>query len=198
MSLANYTDLVSEVVSLCHRAGDTEFEGKLPTWVRLFEARANRKLRVRAMEETFASVALVDGAASLPADFRAFKELRLDADPSYALLPKPVQYVKDRGVSSDSPINFAVSGSQVVTDGSGNVVGTYYQEIPSLEANSTNWLMTQNPDVYLFGVLAEAGLWVQSDQLPLWAERASQLLDSIQSEDVGNSLNGGPLTARAR
>lgn len=199
MTFASYTELADEITSITHRAGDTEFEGKIASWVRLFEVRANRVLRVRDMEEAFPSVALVDGAAPLPADFLAFKELRFDADEGYALLPKPLQYVRDRRLTSASPTHFAVTKAEVVCDGAGDIAGTYYQRLPGLEANTTNWLLEQHPDLYLFGTLVEAALWMQDDsRIPLWAEKASALLEMVQGQDNANAINGGPLTARAR
>lgn len=199
MTLATYDELKDEVASLVHREGDTAFAAKIPTWTRLFEARASRRLRVRPMEAEFAAVDLVDGAADLPADFRAFKWLRCDADNPYTLEPRTEEWVRNQRADSSNARFFAVSGSQVVCwPTTGTVSGTYFQNIPSLQANGTNWLLSAHPDVYLFGVLAEAGLWSQDTNTATWADRASQLLEAIQSENDANTIKGGPLTVRAR
>jgi len=39
----------------------------------------------------------------------------------------------------------------------------YWSAIPSLAQNSTNWLLTNYPDCYLFGALVEAEIFLGAD-----------------------------------
>jgi hypothetical protein len=56
----------------------------------------------------------------------------------------------------------------------------YFQQIPSLAANSTNWLMSQHPDLYLFGALTEAQAYtVNPDTAALWKARRDELFEEI-------------------
>ena len=201
MTIANYTELQDEVASLMHREGDTDFEGKLPLFVRLFETRASRELRVREMEETLASTPLVSGAASLPTGFRAFKELRFDGSPSYTLQPRSIEWIRahDSAASGDAEY-FAISGTQVVCwPTTGPIKGTYFKDIPALADNATNWLLTKNPDLYLFGMLTEAALWVRDDEiLAKAAPRTEALIEALNREDQRNEFDGGILAVRAR
>lgn len=203
MSLSTYTELQAAVIAWSHRDGDSAFAALVPDFVRLAEARFNRVLRTRAMEATLASTALSSGAATLPDGFLAFKELRYDSDSGYTLEPRPLEWVKDRnqsGDASDTPRYFAVSGTEVVCSGqSGSIKGTYYTEIPPLAGNDTNWLLTSHPDLYLFATLVESVLYTQDDsRIPIWAEKTAALLQAVQSSDLANSINGGPLTVRVR
>lgn len=200
MAISTYTELQIAVLSWTHRDGDTAFTALIPDFVRMAEARFNRILRTRAMEADFAQVALSDGAASLPADFLAFKELRFVGDVSYTLQPKSLEWIRSHDASASEPRYFAVTGSQVVCwPTAGDIAGTYYEEIPSLADNSTNWLLTAHPDLYLFATLTEAALYMQADdRIPLWAEKASSLLDAVQRTDDRDSFDGGILAVVAR
>lgn len=197
MAISTYSELQSAVASWLHRDDLTSI---IPDFIRLAEARFNRVLRVRGMEETLSSTALTDGAVTLPTGFIAFKELRCDASPSYTLEPRPLEWVRNQPTLASSPIYFAVSGTQVVCwPQSGSITGTYYEEIPALASNETNWLLTSHPDLYLFATLVESVLYTQDDsRLPIWADKAAALIDQVQSQDNANAINGGPLTARVR
>lgn len=200
MAFSTYSDLQAAVLTWTKRTGDTAFAALVPDFIRLAEARFNRVLRTSAQESAFASTALVDGAASLPVDFLAFKELRFDGDASYTLEPRPQEWLRGQAASSAQPLYFAITGSQVICwPTAGSIKGTYYAQVPALASNSSNWLLTNHPDLYLFATLTEAALYMEADdRIPLWADKAAALLEQVKSADVGNQINGGPLTARAR
>lgn len=200
MTIGTYTELRTAVQSYTHRESDTAFAALIPDFIRLFEARANRLLRVRAQETALAVTALASGAVTLPGGFLAFKELRCSTDPSYTLEPKPLEWIRARPADSGKPVYFALTGSTVLCwPTGGSITGTYYAEIPPLETNATNWLLTGHPDVYLFGALEEAAIYTQDTaSMQLWATKTAGLMDHLTGADIGNQLNGGPLTARAR
>jgi hypothetical protein len=201
MALSTYEDLQAAVLSWTHREGDSTIAAIVPDCIRLAEVRMNRVLRVSAMEADFPTTALVNGAASLPTGFLAFKEVRYVGDANYTLQPKPLEWIRAQTTNTGSAASyFALTGSQIVCwPESGSIRGTYYTEIPALADNSTNWLLTAHPDLYLFAALTELALWMVDDsRIPLWAEKASALLDAVQRADDRNLFDGGPLAARAR
>lgn len=201
MAISTYDDLRTAIISWSHRSGDSEFEALVPDFIRLAEARFNRVLRVSDMEEDFPSTTLTDGAASLPAGFLSFKELRFDAATRYTLEPKSLEWIRSQdNTSSADPRAFAVTKDQVlVWPPTGPIIGTYYTEIPALADSSTNWLLDSSPELYLFAALTESALWLQDDsRIPLWADKASTLLDMVQRTDDRNLFDGGILTVVAR
>jgi hypothetical protein len=195
--IGTYEELLTAIPLWANRS---DLTGMLPGFVRLFEARCNRDLRVRAMETSLTSTALVDGAFTLPSGFLAFKELRYDGSPAYTLEPRPAEWIRDQADLASAPLYFALTGDQCVCyPTSGSVKGTYYTEIPSLAANSTNWLLTNHPDAYLWGALQEVAMYTRDANLAAAAsERLRITLSSIEGTDKANSLAGGPLTVRAR
>lgn len=201
MTISTNAELITAVTNWCHRTGDTEFIAAIPDFIRLAEVRFNRTLRTTDMEATLASSALTAGALALPDGFLAFKELRFDSTSDYTLQPKSLEFIRAQDdTSSSNPRYFAVTGGSVVVwPPTGPIKGTYYEEIPDLATNSTNWLLDSSPDLYLFATLTESALWTQDDsRLPLWAEKAAVLLDAVQKADDRNQFDGGVLATRAR
>ena len=197
MSITTATEL-RDAISGYTRADD--LEDQYDTFISLAEARFNRGLRVRAMEDSLSSTALTDGAVDLPTGFLAFKELRFDGSPANTLEPRPIEWIRNQADLSSSPLYFAVSGTQVVCwPQSGSIKGTYYKSLDSLTSNDSNWLLSSHPDLYLFACLEEAAIYTRDYEAgKLWGTRAQVLIDQIQAADNANALNGGPLTVRAR
>lgn len=178
----------------------TDLAARLDEFIVLAESRLNRQLRVRGMEAAMGSTVLVAGATGLPVGFLAFKELRVDGANSYTLEPRPLEWIRNLGAAGGLPGYYAVSNTQVVCyPGAGSVLGTYYQALPSLSANSVNWLLTAHPDLYLMACLEEASVYTRNEKLGVMAgTRAQNIIDALQSSDNANSISGGPLVARAR
>jgi hypothetical protein len=60
----------------------------------------------------------------------------------------------------------------------------YYQAIPSLVSNSTNWLMSSHPDLYLFGSMCEAEAFgVNDERIPMWKARRDEIFEEIITRD---------------
>jgi hypothetical protein len=65
----------------------------------------------------------------------------------------------------------------------------YYQQILPLQTFGANWLMSQHPDLYLFGALTEAQAYaVNPDTAALWKSRRDELFDEI--ERLNNKTRG--------
>lgn len=124
----NYADLVIECALRC---GVPEFPARAGYYVAQAERDLEKVLAVAAMEAVADLVTDADGVATLPADFSR------------------VRLVQDNGT-------LAISGAEALTGvPSGTVRIYYYARLPGLEANGTNWLLDQDPEVYAQAVLAQ-------------------------------------------
>jgi hypothetical protein len=188
--MTTYAQLASDIASYSHRTDLTT--GQISTFVALAEAKIGRVLRVRQQETALASTAI--GAANtiaLPADWVATKVLYAANYQSTPLLPQTYELVLARDGQSGVPQFYAVANGSWFFDGSGDVVGVYYAAIPSLETNSTNWLATAAPDVYLFFALAEQALFAYDDKrAAIWTGRASAALLEVQLSDKRDRFTG--------
>jgi hypothetical protein len=94
---------------------------------------------------------------------------------------------------SDTPTVFTIEGPHLkirptsLTD----IEFDYYQKIPALaDNNTTNWLLSAHPDLYLFGSLVEAQMFtVDPEQAAIWKARRDEVFDEIAS--LGRKSQGG-------
>jgi hypothetical protein len=196
-SISTSTELHDAIASWANRG---DLSSRLPQFVDLAEAKFNRRLRVRPMEATFATVDLTNGGATLPEGFLAFKELRYAGSPGWALEPRPLQWIRDQPAEATAPFYYAVADTEVICAPQvGSIAGTYYSAIPALRDNETNWLLLESPDLYLFACLEQVALYVRDKTLmDVAAAQTESLLQQIQGADNANAIGGGPLTVRAR
>ena len=72
----------------------------------------------------------------------------------------------------------------------------YLTSLPSLSATqTTNWLILNAPDVYLYGSLLEATPYLQDDaRIPIWSQAYSEAVTSVQQiEDATRYPISSPL-----
>ena len=74
----------------------------------------------------------------------------------------------------------------------------YRQNIPALTStNTSNWLLTLAPDLYLYGTLLETAPYLKEDErIQTWATGLTTTLDSLNRLGVTSTFNAGPLTVR--
>jgi hypothetical protein len=181
MSITTYAQLQSAIASWLARS---DLTATIPDFITLFEAAANRRLRVRQMEAT-ASLTPASGAAALPADYLAWRRLTWTGSNRVELAYVEPSYLQAAYPSSpsDTPRIFTIEGASLKirpVDGTA-LEFLYYQKIPPLaDGNPANWLLTAHPDLYLFGALAEAQMFaVDPDKAALWKGRRDELFEEI-------------------
>ena len=159
--------------------------------VTMFEARVNRKMRVRQMETAFSGT-IASNVIAQPTGFLAFKRLNVTGRTEWTLKPQTLEVV--RAETEGIPDLYALDGTNVVFNGTGSVEGIYYKAIPTL-VTAANWLSTAHYDAYLWGVLAEVYAYLRDDtELQKALSRSQSILDSIEGADERLT---GPLVARA-
>jgi hypothetical protein len=191
MSMQTYTDLTTAIGNWLQRS---DLAALMPSFVQLFEAAANRRLRVRQQEATV-ELTPANGVVALPADYLSWRRLTWTGNPRQELgfvEPSWLQAAYP-DQPTDIPRVFTIEGGNILTmplDPSNTALElVYFQQIPSLQANTTNWLMTQHPDLYLFGALTEAQAYtVNTDAAALWKARRDELFDEI--ERLSNKSRG--------
>jgi hypothetical protein len=77
---------------------------------------------------------------------------------------------------------------------------TYWKKIDGLSpAASSNWLLANAPDVYLFGSLVEAAAYLGDDaHLPQWEARYQSAIQRLQEgDDAGKWSGSAPVVRHA-
>jgi hypothetical protein len=136
------------------------------------------------------------GNVPLPADYLAWRRLTWLGNPLRDLdyvHPSMIVY-EYPDVPASPPSKFTIEAGtlRVMPQDPTPLSLTYYQKLPALALNSTNWLMTAHPDLYLFGALAESqGYAVDPDKLALWKSRRDELFAELITLDTKSRAPAG-------
>lgn len=205
MALANYTDLLDAVAGWLAR---DDLTSRIPDFVTLAEAKFNRVLLHPQMEAR-TTLTVDTGAASpelldLPSDFQTMRSVRLSGVTGKPRLGFMTQtQMDDYRYSidnvSDQPVYFSVTGDQIELAPTPNenftVQVIYRRNIPALASNSTNWLLTLAPDLYLYGALLEAAPYIQNDErIAVWSAGVQTVIDQLNAHGERQTSNSGPST----
>jgi hypothetical protein len=144
-----------------------ELKTAIPTWYKdrsdladyadviidLAEAYFNLSLRVRKMEEK-TDLTPVLNVCTLPSDYIEYKRVV-----ELASIRRPLDYITEEGADRAYPsrasglaCHFMIVGDDLTALplSSNDIELTYYQAIPALSgSNTTNWLLTKAPNLYL-------------------------------------------------
>ena len=155
------------------------------------------------METVSTAISTVAGTReySLPTGFVQMKEFHLTTDPL-----TPLSYITPEmmtrlwaGSSKGKPEVFTIIADNVRLGPNPDAVYTtsmlYYKTFTALSAsNTTSDMLTNNPDVYLYGTLLEAEPFIMNDErVPLWLAAFEKAVSDIQNQDNKDRHSGSQL-----
>lgn len=185
--MANDPQTYSELLAAVSRwLKDTSLDDNIPEFVALAERRFNRILNTPEME----SLTTLTAAATvaLPSDFWEVRSVYLDTDPRRPLEEVTQGVLRSRyaAQTTGTPEVYAISGLSMILgpspDSSDSLVLTYKSTIPALsDTNTTNWLLTAHPDIYLWATLLMAQAFGFDDErLPVWKAALDEALGELE------------------
>lgn len=202
----NYTEIKDMALGYADRQ-DTDITGKMDLFLKMVESRINRALETQTMITTVQTV-LVDNVFeyTLPTGFLSIKDIKVvntdNENYSYPLeMASPERVTTFRLDGSDQRI-FAILGNTVQIcsnpyDATLNLVLeiSYYQRLAALtNTSTTNWISTNHPDAYIFGLMVEINSYVKdADATMLWENRFNGVLSDITSQDIRHLWSGPTL-----
>ena len=171
-------------------------------FIALFEAVANRRLRVRQMESSD-DLTTSSGAVALPSDFNAVRSLVWNGSVNQVLdymTPRLfMAYHPDTTNTEGTPTIYTIEGETLrikpVDDDTDAFTLRYWARLDALDADdATNWLLTAYPDCYLFGALVEANAYLQNAEAAmLWKARRDECFEEIIRD---SNKSQGPMAIR--
>ena len=200
-TITNYATLQSAIADYLNRA---DLTSQIQTFIQFCEADLNTRLRSREMIVN--ATATSDGQfVSLPPDWLEAinmmivggqSPLRYITPDEADVINKAQTYTSTRFYSMTTGIIELVPPA--VDDITIDMV--YYGKIPALsDANTTNWLLTKAPDVYLYGALTHAAPFLMDDQrMPVFSQIYLARVQSLQDESQKALHSGSPLISRPR
>lgn len=195
MAASNFSELKAAIADWLHRS---DLAAVIPDFILLAEERFNRRLRTRFQETSLSSTAINSSyQIAIPSNTLAVKNLwRVAGVLNFPLQAATLEYIVNRHPGSEATA-YAWEGSTWRFDGTGNVAGILYRSIPDLATNSTNWLLTANPSLYLFASLAEAANYCRDTEAEtIWRARSEAMINEMNRVSQADAFSG-PLTVRA-
>lgn len=211
-TITDYASLVTAVTEYLAREEDETLINRIPTFIQLAEAKFNRELRVRQMEQRATALVLPDSDEpeyiSLPLDFQSMRRVRIssiDCKPELSFLSvvQADEYRTSHGNAKGRPKHFTIFGTEIelipTPDSDYTVEMIYRKNLPALSGdNATNWLITLFPDAYLYGALLESAPYIKDDdRIQVWGSALVSTLDSISRLGLTSTFNAGPLAVRS-
>lgn len=197
MAITNYTDLQTAVGNWMNR---TDLAARIPEFIALFEAEANRVFRSPEMLLTTSPFAVSGRFTALPADYLQLKRVTsLYQGQRRNLVPIGVEGASavDRGITTGAPRWYDIVDEQIellpAPAGSMSLELVYFARIVGLAAAPTNWLLTKHPDVYLYGSLMQAAIYMGDQERlanykGLYDQAAGELMRQAKRQQYGSAL----------
>lgn len=198
-----FAELKTEVADWLNRA---DLTAVVPTFIQFAEAGFNRVLRTNDMIVRKTDLVPASGVVTLPDDWLETITFITTASPPVALeFVRPADWNAVRATErSGDPLVYTILNGEIhafplLGDGA-SVELVYYAKIPALsDSNTTNWLLTAHPDLYLYGTLLQAEPYLKNDErLPTWAAMYKGVLDAINLASEGARRPDGGIHARKR
>lgn len=205
MAISTYVELQAAAANWLAR---DDLTLRIPEFITLAEAKFNRVLFHPRMETratlTVDTLLTSPEFLDLPTDFQTMRYVRLPDEVGKPRLQFMSQtqlddYRYSRDNVSGSPVYFSIVGDQIELAPTPNedmdVEVLYRANIPALASNSTNWLLTAAPDLYLYGTLLEAAPYIQNDErLSVWGSAVALVIDQLNALGERQSFDSGPTT----
>ena len=200
MAISNYSELQTAVANWLDR---DDLAARIPEFIALCEARFNRSLRIRAMETLDISVDTVGGTntVALPTGYVQMRDISLITSPITQLqyLTPEIMNRLNAGSFTGKPETYTIIANNILfgptPDSAYDISMLYYKTFDALtDAAPTNWVITNAPDVYLYGTLLEAEPFLMNDQrVQLWATALTQSITTLQEQDNKDRHSGSAL-----
>ena len=204
--VTNYSTLQDHIADTLNRA---DLTGVIPNFIQQFESRAKLGIEVspgeiiplRQLTDRGTIQISADGLA-LPTDFGLLESWYHDGatyfGPIGIVTPNQIGKLKaaygDTGVPQFAAIVDGLVRFAPEPDTTYSTQLTYWRKVVSLsDTQTTNWLLTQAPDIYLYGALVEAAPYLKDDdRVALWE---SQLRSRVRAFDAAqtDAMIGGAI-----
>ena len=202
MSLASYTDLLASVASWMNR---TDLTAVIPDFVTIAESKIAKDLHLRKQLTSGTLTTLTTTrAVALPTDWIEFSSVTVGSNP-----PNTCQYVTPEHLDtkypedgySGRPFVYSIEGDNVLfgptPDDAYTVNIDYLARFPALATDSTNWLLTNHPNIYLYACLREGAFFTKDGAGAVqWDGLYKQEVKALQTDDDRATHSGSALRVK--
>ena len=205
-TITNYANLQTTIADFLNR---DDLTSVIPTFIQLAEAQMNRDLRHWRMEvRASGQQSGGDAYMQIPADW--VETIRFHITDGGT---KPLDLISRKALEdkragnenmSGTPRYYTHADSQFelypTPNATTNTELLYFAKIPSLsDSNTTNWLLEDAPDVYLYGALIHSSPYLAEDErVGVWAQMYSAAVSQLNDKSEKSRMSGSGLTVKIR
>ena len=203
MAITTYSELKTAVADFLNR---DDLASAISNFVALAEASLNRRMRAPEMV-TRATVTLDAEYENRPADWLETIRYQISSDPITVLefvTPEEAIIQKTKFSVPGTPLFFSTIGTQFQhvpapdTSYTGELM--YYARVAGLsDTNTSNWLLTANPDIYLYATLDQSAPYLKEDErIGVWAGILDRLMAEYEVAEQRAKTGSSRLVTRTR
>ena len=196
MAITTYAELKTSVADFLNR---DDLTSTVPSFIHLAESNINRDVRHWRMEVK-STLNVSSQFTALPTNWLEPVRLTVQSDGTSELtLLSMSEIAKKRSDSNNStgrPLYYAISGSDIELQPSPSstfVLDIIYKSRTAAlsDSNTTNWLLTYAPDVYLYGTLIHSAPYLKDDErTTLWASLYNAAVLNLNKDSQKAKLGG--------
>tara|TARA_R110002126_G_scaffold6091_1_gene32039 strand:+ start:6795 stop:7442 length:648 start_codon:yes stop_codon:yes gene_type:complete len=194
MAITDYITLKSTLADYLHRSDLSD--SILSNFVQLGEARINRQLRLLQQEEIATlTLAAGDSTVALPTNWQETIDV-VYADNKRSIQPQNIRNLNSQSSSVEArgrPLLYAITNGtlsfEIAADIQYSILLNYFERW-NIAASTTNWLLENAPDSYLYASLIEAKAYIKKvEDLSVWAQGLQTALDDLNQLDNRSRRN---------
>lgn len=187
LDLTSYVGLQDAVAQYLQR---TDLTSQIPAFIQLAEAQIKRQLRRKSVRTT---ITIAQESTNLPSDCAEVRSLHLLTSsrwqdrPITVGTPEMLAETRARITSAGRPIRAAMIARQLVVapepDRSYSADIVYFQQLTALSASqASNDVLTEAPDIYLFGALQESAAFLEHDErIDTWKKKFDDGIEEMNN-----------------
>jgi len=199
-----YAELKTAIANYLNRS---DLTSDIDTFIDNVEAELNRRLRTKDMIKR--ATATADSQyLTVPTDWIEAINVEITSNDFSPLFQQSIEsldvYRKSNNNSTGQPIYFAMVDDSIelapTPDAEYTLQLTYYAKISALsDSNTSNFVSVSHPDVYLYGALKHASIFLmEDDRIPMFTQQFEKALEEMRLEEEKAAFGKGSLMMRRR
>ena len=199
-----YAELKTAISNYLNRS---DLTSDIDTVIDNVEAELNRRLRTKDMIKR--ATATADSQyLTVPTDWIEAINVEITSNDFSPLFQQSIEsldvYRKANNNSTGQPVYFAMVDDSIelapTPDVEYTLQLTYYAKISALsDSNTSNFVSVSHPDVYLYGALKHASIFLmEDDRIPMFTQQFEKALEEMRLEEEKAAFGKGSLMMRRR
>ncbi len=199
-----YAELKTAIANYLNRS---DLTSDIDTFIDNVEAELNRRLRTKDMIKRATATADSQYLA-VPTDWIEAINVEITSNDFSPLFQQSIEsldvYRKANNNSTGQPVYFAMVDDSIelapTPDVEYTLQLTYYAKISALsDSNTSNFVSVSHPDVYLYGALKHASIFLmEDDRIPMFTQQFEKALEEMRLEEEKAAFGKGSLMMRRR